>query len=71
MNNECKTWDYLVEIGDKSERYCPYASVCIGTVCCFADGILYPERTTINPKEGSNRFYARLEKTVEYRKQIK
>jgi len=70
MNNECKTWDYLVEIGNKHGRYCSYASVCNG-VCYFVDEILHPKKTAINPNEGLNRFYARLKKTVKYRNQIK
>jgi len=70
MNNECKTWDYLVEIGNKDERYCPYASVCTGA-CYLLEQMFYPEETSINPKEGLNRFYTRLKKTVSYINQTK
>jgi len=70
MSNECKTWDYLTEIGIKEGTYCPYASVCRG-MCHFANEIFHPEATAIDPEEGRNRFYARLEKTKAYVNQAK
>jgi sulfatase maturation enzyme AslB (radical SAM superfamily) len=61
---ECKTWDYLRELGVEHERYCPYALVCNG-LCYFANEIEQPEKALVPEDTGMNRFFARLKKTAE------
>jgi len=62
--HECKTWDYLVEIGEKQERFCPFALACHG-MCHFVNEIEQPEKALVPEDIGINRFFARLEKTAE------